>query len=528
MRVAVCVIGRLENRYAVEFVEHYKNIGVDKIFIYDNNNANEEHFEAVLAPFINEGIVDISDWRNRLRGQLNAYQDCYNKHGDEYDWICFFDFDEYLDIDGGLGIKDILSRDIYKDFDMVHVNWLCYDDNGLLRYDERPLAERFPTPKMPLDFSKNGNICENCHIKSIIRGGLGDKVKWSMTPHTPYGDIKCCDSCGNECNGMSPFIIPFNHENMRLRHYSTKTIEEFYTIKVKRGFPDDNKDFFKTHDWTEEFFKTNERTDEKVKLIEELERRYKNKDITILIGTYKDFKPSVTNPSYKIIYGNHTLSGEYDLETYKCVSDERLDDMFYSEIYMLQNLDKKLLDTKYIGFCHYRKYFDFFDDIPNMDELFKDYDVVLGNPIQLFYPIGIQYEVCHNGDDFYGIGAIIKERYGDYYDAFLRVADRRRFYPFNMFIMRTEDFKEYIDFVSGVLHDYINIIGDDITKRIVDNKEKYLKSFPPNNFIEYQYRFGGYIAERLTNVFVERKFSRIKTFGITVTDKKYDNECLKL
>ena len=75
MRVAVCVIGRLENRYAVEFVEHYKNIGVDKIFIYDNNNANEEHFEAVLAPFINEVIVDISDWRNRLRGQLNAYQD---------------------------------------------------------------------------------------------------------------------------------------------------------------------------------------------------------------------------------------------------------------------------------------------------------------------------------------------------------------------------------------------------------------------------------------------------------------------
>ena len=74
----------------------------------------------------------------------------------------------------------------------------------------------------------------------------------------------------------------------------------------------------------------------------------------------------------------------------------------------------------------------------------------------------------------------------------------------------------------------INIIGDDIMKRIVDNKEKYLKSFPPNNFIKYQYRFGGYIAERLTNVFVERKFSRIKTFGITVTDQKYDKEILKL
>ena len=36
-KVAVCAIGRLENRYAVEWVEHYNALGVDKIFIYDNN-----------------------------------------------------------------------------------------------------------------------------------------------------------------------------------------------------------------------------------------------------------------------------------------------------------------------------------------------------------------------------------------------------------------------------------------------------------------------------------------------------------
>lgn len=42
MKVSVCVIGRMENLYAVEFVEHYKSIGVDKIFIYDNNHNNEE------------------------------------------------------------------------------------------------------------------------------------------------------------------------------------------------------------------------------------------------------------------------------------------------------------------------------------------------------------------------------------------------------------------------------------------------------------------------------------------------------
>ena len=32
-KVALCAIGRLENLYAREFVEHYKNLGIDHIFI---------------------------------------------------------------------------------------------------------------------------------------------------------------------------------------------------------------------------------------------------------------------------------------------------------------------------------------------------------------------------------------------------------------------------------------------------------------------------------------------------------------
>jgi hypothetical protein len=35
-KTAVCAMGRMENRYAIEFVKHYKKLGFDKIFIYDN------------------------------------------------------------------------------------------------------------------------------------------------------------------------------------------------------------------------------------------------------------------------------------------------------------------------------------------------------------------------------------------------------------------------------------------------------------------------------------------------------------
>jgi hypothetical protein len=43
-----------KNKYIREFVEHYKNYGVDKIFLYDNNELNGERFEEVINDYIED------------------------------------------------------------------------------------------------------------------------------------------------------------------------------------------------------------------------------------------------------------------------------------------------------------------------------------------------------------------------------------------------------------------------------------------------------------------------------------------
>ena len=91
-----------------------------------------------------------------------------------------------------------------------------------------------------------------------------------------------------------------------------------------------------------------------------------------------------------------------------------------------------------------------------------------------------------------------------------------------MFIMKREDFKEYIKFVTEILNEYIKIVGTDINKRIYDNIEKYVKRFKPNNTVEYQYRIGGYLGERLTNLFLMSKFTKMKTYPVIVTENKYN------
>ena len=88
--------------------------------------------------------------------------------------------------------------------------------------------------------------------------------------------------------------------------------------------------------------------------------------------------------------------------------------------------------------------------------------------------------------------------------------------------MKREDFKEYVKFVFEILDEYLKIVGTDIRKRIEDNKDKYLKDFSPNNSADYQYRIGGYLGERLTNLFYMIYFKTMKTCKVVITENKYN------
>ena len=92
-KVGLCVIGKQENKYAKEFVDYYKSIGFDHIFIYDNNDKDDEKFEEVLSEYISQNFVSIINYRG-YRGkenhpQFDAYIDCYEKNSKNYFWLVF-------------------------------------------------------------------------------------------------------------------------------------------------------------------------------------------------------------------------------------------------------------------------------------------------------------------------------------------------------------------------------------------------------------------------------------------------------
>ena len=126
MNVGLICCGRLENRYAVEFVEYYKQLGFDQIIILNNNHDGEEHFEDVLMSYVNDGFVSILDYTNQGRIQKYAYVDMYNffSENSNYDWLFYCDFDEFLVLKKDKNIKEYLSRDCFKYANQILINCL--------------------------------------------------------------------------------------------------------------------------------------------------------------------------------------------------------------------------------------------------------------------------------------------------------------------------------------------------------------------------------------------------------------------
>ena len=269
--VLICCIGKDENRYIREFVEHYKSIGATNVCIFDNNDPDGERYEDVIGDYIDSGYVIVKDYRGRRRCQWAAYEECYNAYKDNYDWIAFFDCDEFLEFKKhGMTMQEFLDRPCFEDYDMVHVNWMCYGDNDQLYYEDKPVQERFKKPVTPYNFRVKYPFAENCHVKSIIRGYIDDiEIKWTRNSHSPTTELACCDSRGKYIeNSFSPFC-DYDFSVAYLKHYTTKSVEE-YCEKIKRGFPDATpRTFDEQHDMAERYFRYCKKTPEKLELIKE-------------------------------------------------------------------------------------------------------------------------------------------------------------------------------------------------------------------------------------------------------------------
>lgn len=267
-KTCICTIVKNENLYINEWINFHLNLGIDKIYIYDNNTD-----EKVSDVVNNKNVVIIEDYRGIKRNflQLKIYTDFYNTHRNEFDWIFFIDIDEFIVLNKDLTISQFLERPCFDNVDIIRLNWKHFTDNDqldIINNDYR-VFERFKT---------FADCEENCNGKSIIRTTVNIKNN-KIQPHGYHNDqsLIVVDAEGEKCKNINWFVSnPPDYKTAWINHYRTKTIGEYIRQKFFRG----DINGYDSRYGLDLFWKTNRFTKEKedyaLKLINNTINAYSN------------------------------------------------------------------------------------------------------------------------------------------------------------------------------------------------------------------------------------------------------------
>ena len=266
IKVAMCTLCKKENKYIKYFIEYYKILGYNHFYLYDHNNIGDEKLEDVkiVRDGIKKGFITVIKYPdNKGMFITHSYYDCYEKYSSLYDWISFFDVDEYLVLKPrNSSIQDFLNNPRYNNCENIQFNWRVFNDNEQLDYEDKPLNERFPV--------ETKNIHEQMHVKTTMRGKLDyNKFKRNDNPHSVYSNIKACTSSG-KVTDWNYYIWPPDLKYASLNHYVTKTVREYFEKRYReRGERNNMGERYQRYCFNF-FFTINKKTKEKVDIYNQL------------------------------------------------------------------------------------------------------------------------------------------------------------------------------------------------------------------------------------------------------------------
>ena len=273
-KILICAIAKMEELYIREWIDWHKNIGIDHIIIGDNNDSNyNKPLQPIIQDYIDENYVELINLNDKLGYQQQFYREIYIAQKNNYDWIGFIDIDEFIELPKFDNIHDFLSQSKFNKTDSIIFCWKNFGDNGHLYYENKPVKERFTTPK----------ITAKIGIKYFIRGHLDDVI-YPISIHNPENaqtinnfKIKVCDVLGNfkfqriftENNKYTRILINLKYYEVGyISHYITKSTEEYIKYRCLRGRCDKQSNNYKIRHNKKHYFVINTFTEDKQKLFD--------------------------------------------------------------------------------------------------------------------------------------------------------------------------------------------------------------------------------------------------------------------
>ena len=208
--LAICAIYRWEGPYLREWVAFHRLMGVERFYLYDNR-SDDEHREA-LAPYVEDGTVELTEWP-LFPGQMQAYNDCLERHREDSRWIAFIDIDEFLFSPAGRPLPEVLQR--YEQWPGVGVNRVTFGTSG---HETRPaglVLENY-TRRIEVAGSRKTAVKSIVDPRRVVRG---------LDPHHfEYREGTPVDETEQPLDAQR--AVTDTCDELRVNHYFTRSEEE--------------------------------------------------------------------------------------------------------------------------------------------------------------------------------------------------------------------------------------------------------------------------------------------------------------
>ena len=211
--LGLCAIAKNETPFLREWIAYHHYIGFEKIYIYDNESSRPVFLD--VGEFYDQGICDTY----RIAGeamQNTTYLMCLRDHGAEFEWLAFFDLDEFLVLKQDTDVRTLLYD--YEAYSCLSVQREPFSSSGHLKRPEGFVTLRY-TEGMGIE----------CNSKCIVRPAKTTGI--FSAHHFIFQDGYAVNSAFQVCVGA---YAPPVQDKVLLNHYCFRSQEDF-AEKLTRG-----------------------------------------------------------------------------------------------------------------------------------------------------------------------------------------------------------------------------------------------------------------------------------------------------
>ena len=211
---ALVVVAKDEDKFLEEWINYYKNLGINKIFIGDNNlpeiplKINDPKVEVI--PFNSLDFIKTGYYNS----QCFVYDTILNKIWDKFDYCLICDVDEFIEFKKHNTIQEFIQSSIIDPgYTVAEIWWETYDDNDLIHTQDKPVQSLYTRIQSKVDpYFTNMK-------KSIFKLCKGVRSQ----PHWPLPESM--EEIGFKTIHIDPEIAV-------CKHYRTKCLEDYIKHKA--------------------------------------------------------------------------------------------------------------------------------------------------------------------------------------------------------------------------------------------------------------------------------------------------------